>query len=200
MALSELLWSGRLDRRRTRVLATALSALLPDGCRLLDVGCGSGEVANLIQAQRADITVVGVDVLVRSDAAIPVTRFDGLVLPFPDDAFDIVSLVDVLHHAYDPEQLLAEAKRVARQGVLVKDHRRDGPLAGTTLRIMDWTGNAHHGVALPYMYWREDEWRATFSRLGLKIDVWQTRLGIYPWPISLVCDRSLHFLARLRHA
>ena len=66
-------------------------------------------------------------------------------------------IVDVLHHAGDPEALLAEAARVART-VVVKDHFCDGVAAYPALRFMDWIANAVHGVRLPYNYLSLPQW------------------------------------------
>ncbi len=60
----------------------------------------------------------------------------------------MASLADSLPPA--PARLLAEAKRVSRGGIVIKDHFREGVLADATLRFMDWVGNAQHGVVLPY--------------------------------------------------
>jgi hypothetical protein len=106
-------------------------------------------------------------------------------------------LVDVVHHATAPLQLLAEVRRVARDAILVKDHIATGVLAVPTLRFMDRVGNARHGVESPGDYWRRDRWLETFESLGLRVVVWKERLGLYPWPASAVFERSLHFLARL---
>ena len=65
--------------------------------------------------QRPDLEITGVDVLVRPKNHIPVQLFDGRQLPFPDQSFDAVMFVDVLHHTDDPSVLLREAKRVARK-------------------------------------------------------------------------------------
>jgi SAM-dependent methyltransferase len=197
MNLLEWIHNQGVHERRVGVLARALVELLPQGARLLDVGCGDGSLAALIHKMRPDVTVEGLDVLVRPETAIPVTRYDGRTLPFPDDSFDAVMMVDVLHHADDATAVLAEARRVARQVVLIKDHRRNGLLANATLRFMDWVGNARHGVALPYNYWSEAEWRGAFARVGLTVETWRIHLGLYPWPASMLFDRSLHFVARL---
>jgi SAM-dependent methyltransferase len=184
--------------RRIRVLANRLAPLIPAGSRILDVGCGDGRLDRLLQELREDLTLEGVDVLVRPDAAIPVRAFDGTRLPCDDRSFDVVMFVDVLHHTPDPVLLLREAARVARRAVLIKDHCRDGLLAGPTLRLMDWVGNAPHGVALPYNYWPEARWRETFGVLALDVETWIDRLALYPWPLALLFERRLHFIARLR--
>jgi SAM-dependent methyltransferase len=183
--------------RRVRVLSAHIAELLPRGGSVLDVGCGDGLMARAVLGRRPDLEVRGIDVLVRGDAAIVVDAFDGRRIPRGDKSVDAVLFVDVLHHATDPLALLREAARVARQAVVIKDHLADAPFAGLTLRFMDRVGNARHGVALPYTYWRRAEWRRAFGEVGLGVEEWRERLGLYPPGASLIFDRSLHLLTRL---
>ncbi|MCC6920455.1 MAG: class I SAM-dependent methyltransferase [Alphaproteobacteria bacterium] len=200
MSVVGKLHAGLVFGRRVRVLARHLAAQLPPNARVLDVGCGDGRIDAAIGQQRPDVQIEGVDVLIRPSTHIPVTKFDGAHLPFPDASFDIVQFVDVLHHTDDPMILLREARRVARTGIVLKDHGKDGFLAGPTLRFMDWVGNAHHGVVLPYNYWPIAKWRAAFAELGLKPATWLDHPGLYPWPASLAFERKLHFITRLERA
>ena len=100
--------------RRVRVLASQLANLLPENATVLDVGCGDGTLDSLILRSRPDLSINGIDILVRPQTHIPVVPFDGTTIPYPDGAFDVVMFVDVLHHTEDPMVLLGEAKRVAR--------------------------------------------------------------------------------------
>lgn len=184
--------------RRARVLSARLSELLPPNAHVLDVGCGDGTIARLVMERRPDVTIEGIDVLVRPQTAIPVTEFDGRDIPKDDDSVDAVMFVDVLHHTNAPEHLLAEAARVARSAVVIKDHTREGPFAEELLRFMDWVGNARHGVALPYNYWTLTEWRRALSAVGLDVERWESSLHLYPRPASWVFDASLHFVGRMR--
>ena len=188
---------GYVHGRRTRVLTTHLAPLLAPDAKVLDVGCGDGLISHLIQTKRPDVSIEGIDVLAREGAWIPVRHFDGFRIPYPDKSFDAVLFVDVLHHASDAKALLAEATRVARRHVILKDHILKGFLAGRTLRFMDWVGNAHHGVVLPYNYWSEQQWSMAFADLRLRVQYRTQQLGLYPPPASWLFDRDLHFIAQL---
>jgi SAM-dependent methyltransferase len=183
--------------RRVEVLASALAAEIPRDAKVLDVGCGSGDMAARIMELRPDVTIEGVDVFVRGETRIPVREYDGDTLPYGDKVFDVAMMVDVLHHTDDPAAVMAEAQRVARKGVLVKDHFKDGFLAGPTLRFMDWVGNAPHGVRLPYNYLTSTEWRSIWSKLHLTPIALKERLDIYPAPFTWLFDRRLHFVTLL---
>lgn len=194
----EQIHAGWLAGRRIEVLSGHLERLLPERGSLLDVGCGDGALTQRLGESRPGLDVRGIDVLVRPGAAVPVTAFDGERLPFADASFDTVLLVDTLHHCNAPEDLLGEARRVARRQLLIKDHLLEGWLAGATLRLMDRVGNARFGVHLPFTYWPEARWRQAWNQLGLTLDAFETRLGIYPPPLGLAFDRGLHFVASLR--
>src|SRR4029079_7779085 len=131
-------------RRRIERVAAKLAPLFPAQARVLDVGCGDGHLAARILEARADLEIIGIDILARPRAFIPVQMFDGRTIPFGNASFDAVMFVDVLHHTDDPTVLLREARRVSRDAVLIKDHYSDGAGSHLTLRLMDWVGNAPH--------------------------------------------------------
>lgn len=187
--------------RRVGVLSSALAQAIPAGAAsVLDLGCGDGQVGLGLMRLRPDLSVTGVDVLRRPVTHIPVALYDGKTLPFADGAHDYVCIVDVLHHTDDPAAVLAEAARVARHGVVVKDHLREGFLAGPTLRLMDWVGNRGHGVRLPYNYLDSAQWDAAIARAGLVREGVIERLGLYAPPLSWWFERRLHFVALLGKA
>jgi SAM-dependent methyltransferase len=195
MSLIDHIHQHAVYGRRIEVLATTLAPLLPQNCSVLDVGCGDGVVDRRLTELRRDVSIEGADVLVRPTTHLPVTLFNGTTLPYADASFDAVMFVDVLHHADDPIVLLREAVRVSRRQIVLKDHRRNGVLARTTLRFMDRVGNARHGVALPGNYWSEGEWRRAFAQLNLTVASWSSDIALYPFWATWAFGRSLHFVA-----
>jgi SAM-dependent methyltransferase len=105
-------------RGRRRVLRAVLAELpLPPDPRLLDAGCGSGATLDLL----AELgRVSGVDASERAvDAARGRGHDDVYVasveeLPFPDDAFDLVTCLDVIEHTPDDVRRLRELRRVTK--------------------------------------------------------------------------------------
>jgi SAM-dependent methyltransferase len=184
--------------RRTRVLAEMLAPQIPQRASVLDIGCGDGTIGSLIAQLRPDISIQGVEFLVRPACKIACHRFDGSSLPFPDGSLDVCLFVDVLHHTQDPAVLLREAVRVSRSFVLLKDHLDENVLDDVTLRLMDWVGNRPHGVVLTYNYQSRKEWVGHFSRWGLEEASWTTRVPLYPPPFNLLVGRGLHFVSLLR--
>ena len=93
------------------------------GKKLLEVGVGAG--TDHLQWARAGVECYGVDL---TEAAIETTKarfsmygfkttlqqVDAEILPFPDDTFDIVYSWGVIHHSEEPNDIIAEIKRVLK--------------------------------------------------------------------------------------
>lgn len=187
--------------RRVRQISKSIAAIIPeDVVSLLDVGAGTGEMAQAISYLRPDLNILGVDVYVRPKTFLPVRKYDGNRLPFGDSSMDAVMAVDVLHHCENPVEVLRECARVSRKWVIIKDHVSDRLSDKIILRFMDWVGNRAHGVVLPYNYLSTDEWSEAFSKVGLILDQQIDVLKLYPQPFDLVFGGSLHCLYLLRKA
>jgi ubiquinone/menaquinone biosynthesis C-methylase UbiE len=100
---------------------------IPQGARILDAGCGTGEVASRIAELFSDAQVLGVDII---DAHLelgrrrfahlaPRLRFENqsvFGLESPDAAFDLTVCRHVIHSIPHVERVLAELVRVTRPG------------------------------------------------------------------------------------
>lgn len=200
IALVRNLHSRLIFGRRTQILAEVIADMIPANASVLDVGCGDGSVAASVQQRRPDVTIEGIDTLVRQKTKIPVSAFDGQTLPFGDRSFDVVSFIDVLHHAEDANLLMAEARRVSCRWIIIKDHYSETHFDFAALAAMDWVGNAAYGVSLPYRYWSRSTWNAEFEKLGFVVNRLQESISLYPFPLNIVFGRGLHFVALIQSA
>ncbi|MFO7838928.1 MAG: class I SAM-dependent methyltransferase [Desulfosalsimonadaceae bacterium] len=95
------------------------------GKRLIDIGCGTGTSLQFFQGQGAYLT--GVDASpymldiaqTRVGSRVDLHRAYAEDLPFDDNFFHYACLCFSLEFVEDPEKALAEACRVAREGVFV---------------------------------------------------------------------------------
>lgn len=158
------------NKFRLNHLVQIITPLLKDKTTVLDLGAFDGKLASLIRDRLFKTKFIGVDVLVPSKTYIPVKKYDGRALPFPDNSFDTVITVDVLHHTTQPEIVLKEAKRVTKKYIIVKDHYRKNFWDVCLLRYADYIGNKPYGVSLPYHFLKISEWGTLFKKVGLKVE------------------------------
>jgi SAM-dependent methyltransferase len=110
---------------------------LPPEARVLDVGCGTGELEARLAAVFTDASFLGLDLeethlerararCAASGARVQFETGDALALPLPADAFDLVISRHVLQSVPDAPRAVAELARVARPGgrlhVLAEDY------------------------------------------------------------------------------
>ena len=101
-----------------------IAELVPPGSRVLDLGCGNGELlARLIE--RRGCSGYGIELddanlhasLARGIDVIQANLEDGLAL-FEDRSFDVVLQLDTLQHLRNTEKMLRETARVGRIGIV----------------------------------------------------------------------------------
>ncbi len=101
-----------------------IAALVPEGSRVLDLGCGNGELLAHLQAQRR-CTGYGIEILDQNVLAcvqrgvnvIQLNLEEGLAI-FEDQSFDVVLQLDTLQHLRNTENMLRETARVGRLGIV----------------------------------------------------------------------------------
>ena len=108
------------DRKDIELIAE----LVPHGSRVLDLGCGNGELLALLRDTR-QCTGYGVEIADdnvlacarRGVDAIQLNLEDGLAI-FEDRSFDVVLQLDTMQHLRHTERMLRETARVGRIGIV----------------------------------------------------------------------------------
>jgi SAM-dependent methyltransferase len=170
--------------RWSRPVAAAFVGWLdrPPGARWLDVGCGTGALAEAVLSAAAPTDVVGIDpssAFVASAAAAvpdPRVRFDvgdARALPVEDGWFDVAASGLVLNFVAERTAVLAEMRRAVGRGGVVAAYVWDYPDgmqlmsaywdAATDLDLADPT--AHEAVRFGFC--RPEPLRAMFAAAGL---------------------------------
>lgn len=152
-----------------RPLAHQIAALIPANASVLDVGCDDGSTSLMLLEKNASIQINGVDIQSHRESKIPKKIYDGLHLPYPDNSFDVVIALDVLHHTRHIETLLGEIARVAKSTVILKDHACGNRVEHMLLSALDYIGNEPYGIPCVYNYPSYSQWDLYFSNVGLKL-------------------------------
>jgi 2-polyprenyl-3-methyl-5-hydroxy-6-metoxy-1,4-benzoquinol methylase len=94
---------------------------IPQGSRVLDIGCHQGELFNMLGQNIAPS--VGLDPLYKGDTErnghriFPEEFHEGL--PFQDSSFDVIALLATIEHMQQKAAVARESKRLLRRGGLV---------------------------------------------------------------------------------
>jgi ubiquinone/menaquinone biosynthesis C-methylase UbiE len=115
---------GPLARRRDAIIRT-LSSLIAPPSKILDFGCGTGDVALQLHGLGYDVTGCDISpqmlaVARETDPGIEWLQLTtGGRVPFPDSSFDALVASSVLEYVADLDALLREFHRIVRVGGMV---------------------------------------------------------------------------------
>jgi len=152
-----------------KYLVKYLCPYLKNKNKVLDLGASCGRLSSKLSNNLKYSNFVGVDTHVQPKTFIPIIEYDGKKIPYADNSFDCVMIVDVLHHDKNPEAVIKEAKRVSKKNILIKDHYWKNKIDFMLLKYADYIGNKRYGVSLPYNFLKISEWKSMFNRVNLKI-------------------------------
>ena len=131
-----------------------IARLVPEGSRVLDLGCGNGEMLDHLQRTRG-CSGYGVEIaddnvhacVQRGVNVIQLNLEEGLAL-FDDASFDVVLQLQTLQHLRNTEHMLRETARVGRIGIVSFPNFAHWP---NRLRVA--SGRMPVTKALPYQWY-----------------------------------------------
>lgn len=144
-------WSFYVDAT-TR--ATLARLPLEPNDRLLDVGCGTGELLLRVAARYPGISLSGLDPVpemlqvARGKVSADVELREGWAnaLPWPDQSFDVVVSCNMFHYITHPVKAIREMERVLRPGgrIVITDWCDDYLACRLCSAYLRLTNRAHY--------------------------------------------------------
>jgi ubiquinone/menaquinone biosynthesis C-methylase UbiE len=110
--------AGRQVDHQEKALLKRLLRCFPMARSILEVGCGTGHFARWFGEQGLDLSRPMLEEAKRLKSPDCLQAY-ALMLPFLFGAFDLIALITTLEFLPDPIRALAEAIRVARQGLIL---------------------------------------------------------------------------------
>jgi methionine biosynthesis protein MetW len=108
----------------SRVDLVAISKLVAPGSRVLDIGCGDGQLLKLLEATRGvdgrgiEISQKGVNESVARGLSVIQGDADTDLVDYPDGAFDFVILSQTLQATHRPRHVVEQMLRIGRQAIV----------------------------------------------------------------------------------
>ena len=105
-------------------LMQRIAAMVPQGARVLDLGCGDGSLLEHLQRERGcegyGVEIADANVLACAQRGVNVIQLnldEGLSM-FGDSSFDVVLQIDTLQNLRNAEVMLRETARVGRSAIV----------------------------------------------------------------------------------
>ena len=107
----------------SRVDLLVVAAMVEPGARVLDVGCGDGELLRLLETRGVDgrgieLSREGVNECVAKGLAVVQGDADTDLEDYPDDAFDFVILSQTVQATRQPRVVLEHMLRIGRHAIV----------------------------------------------------------------------------------
>lgn len=201
-------------------------AQIEPGMRVLDIGCGRGEI--VFHAANQGAWVWGVDYAAEAvhiarevlgekldeetRERVKVGQCDAKVLPFPTDSLDRIFMLDVVEHLY-PEELqtaLSEARRVLKPGGRLVIHTAPNlwyysfgyPLYRMLQRARGQKLPANPRDRSAFMHLHVNEQTPTklkkmLDRCGFNSQLWLLPIQDYRYETNLFVRYGMQFLTRV---
>lgn len=133
--------------------------------KILDFGCGSMEISKKIVNKIYVGQIFGSDIFKHNFKSRKLIYVNNKELFKRKDKFDIIFIVDVLHHigVDDAYKIIKKLSKLSDK-IIIKDHFEHSYLSRQLLRFVDFYANYGYGVNVPKKYFNDISWKKTLIK------------------------------------
>ncbi len=198
----------------TRTDLLTIAELVPPGSRVLDIGCGDGQLLQLLEATRhvdgrgIELSQKGVNECVARGLSVVQGDADTDLRDYPDDAFDYVILSQTLQATHRPRIVVEEMLRIGGKAIVSFPnfaHWKVRTVLGFTGRMpvtrnlpYSWydTPNIHFCTIRDFVALCDDIHASIESKIALRRDGARIPLNAPLWFWNLFAQQAVFVLTR----
>ena len=167
--------------------------------KILDFGCGSMEISKKLETKNYVKSIVGSDIFNHKYKSKKLTYINYERLFKEKEKFDVIFIVDVLHHigvddAYKTLSKLSNLSKV----IIVKDHFEYGFFSRHLLRFVDFYANYGYGVNVPKKYFNKISWKKNLIKSNYKEIFLYKNFQQHDGLFNLILNKKHHFISVIK--
>ena len=167
--------------------------------KILDFGCGSMEVSKKLRDKIYVGQIVGSDIFKHRFKSNKIVYIDNDELFKKKEKFDIIFIVDVLHHVgvEDAHKIIRKLFKLSNN-IIIKDHFEHSYLSRQLLRLVDFYANYGYGVNIPKKYFDKTSWKKTLIKSNCREIFHSKNFQQHDGLFNFILNKKHHFVSVIK--
>ena len=167
--------------------------------KILDYGCGSMEISKKLEEKNYIKSIVGSDIFNHSYKSKKLTYVSNERLFKKNEKFDVIFVVDVLHHVgiNNAHKIINKLSKLSKI-IIIKDHFEYGFFSRQLLRFVDFYANYGYGVNVPKKYFNKNKWKKTLIKSNSKEIFRKNSFQQHDGLFNLILNKKHHFVSMIK--
>ena len=167
--------------------------------KILDFGCGSMEVSKKLRDRIYVGQIVGSDIFKHRFKSNKIVYIDNDELFKKKEKFDIIFIVDVLHHigVEDAHKIIRKLFKLSNN-IIIKDHFEHSYLSRQLLRLVDFYANYGYGVNIPKKYFDKTSWKKTLIKSNCREIFHSKNFQQHDGLFNFILNKKHHFVSVIK--